>query len=61
MPNPPLVSDLRDIYTYRPFSLLNGIRILSAIFWTIFRDFLSEIESDHKNFLEVKQDPQAGP
>ena len=30
-------------------------------FWTIFCDFFSEIDSDPQTFLEVKQDPQAGP
>ena len=51
----------KNFQAYRPLSLRNAIRILGAIFWTIFRDFLSEIESDHKIFLEVKQDPQTGP
>ena len=30
-------------------------------FLTIFREFFSEIEKYRKTFLEVKQDPQAGP
>ena len=30
-------------------------------FLTIFREFFSEIEKYRQTFLEVKQDPQAGP
>ena len=49
------------IIFWRFFGLGGAPQDQKLDFWTIFRDFFSEIESDHKNFLEVEQDLQAGP